>query len=72
MIWAHDIIYGVGMIRISIQTFQAGTTFMTKITLDLIKIGLIGYVGYKTYSTNGEWLQAKIQYFKNFSLSFIQ
>merc|ERR1712131_217076 len=49
---------------------QAGTTFMTKITLDFVKVALFGYVGYKTYSTNGEWLHAKIQYLKNVSQSF--
>merc|ERR1712235_179095 len=39
---------------------EAGTKFMRKISLDFIKIGLIGYVGYKTYTTNGDWLYLKM------------
>ena len=42
--------------------FKAGTTFMRKITLDFIKIGLIGFVGYRTYTTNGDWLYTQMKY----------
>ena len=51
--------------------FKAGTTFVRKITLDFIKIGLIGYVGYRTYTTNGDWLYSKMSYIsESFSKTF--
>ena len=30
--------------------------------LDLVKCGLIGYGVWKTYKTNGEWLQTKMNF----------
>ena len=35
---------------------------MKNIAVDSLKIMLLSYVAYKTYKTNGEWVQTKIQF----------
>jgi len=41
---------------------NAGNTMMKYFALDVVKISIFGYCAYKTYQTNGEWLQTKIDF----------
>jgi len=41
---------------------NAKNTMMKYLVLDLVKISIFGYCAYKTYCTNGKWLQTKISF----------
>jgi len=41
---------------------KAGNTMMMYLAADLVKISLLGYCAYKTYQTNGQWLQTKLDF----------
>ena len=40
----------------------AGKKMQLYLLLDLVKYGVLGYGLWKTYNTNGAWLQAKISF----------
>ena len=41
---------------------RAGRTMQINILIQIIKCGLVGYGVWKTYKTNGEWLQTKFNF----------
>jgi len=41
---------------------NAKYTMLKYLVLDVVKISLVGYCAYKTYQTNGKWLQTKIDF----------
>ena len=55
-----------------ITQFQSLNIFAKKIAVGSLKIMLIGYCAYKIYSTNGEWLQMKIDFISHAVRSLIK
>ena len=44
---------------------------MINIGIDAIKISCIAFVGWKTYQTNGQWLESKIEFISQTIKPFI-
>ena len=55
-----------------IISFKSFNIFAKKIASSTIKIIVMGYCAYKIYSTNGEWLQMKIDFISHAVKSLIK